>query len=363
METAEIIVDNVKLDLSNEKFFKAADIVLNTDVSVIYLTGKAGTGKSIFVKYIREIYDKTVITLAPTGVAAVNVKGQTIHSFFPLDFSVYGPDDDRLSNQQISSNLRLNNNKIELIKNINMIIIDEVSMVRCDILDCIDRILRYYRVDNRPFGGVKMLLVGDTFQLPPVVKSQEKQILDRHCYKSEFFFDSRVYQMCSPFYIQLDKVYRQEEDLFLSILEKVRIGDVTEQELKILNENSSNIINENSILLSSMVAPAENYNARMLEAIDSEIITFDAKIEGNFPNVLKPVESSLKLKMGAQVMIMKNKFEKNGEAVYYNGQIGIISKIGEDNIVVKCNDKSIYIYKATWENNRYSSFASTSGNF
>ena len=352
MGNSQIIIDNIELDLDNKKFFKAADIVLNTDVPVIYLTGKAGTGKSVFVKYIKEIYEKEFIVLAPTGVAAVNVKGQTIHSFFPLDFSVYSPDDDRLNDGKIQSNLRLKKNRIELIQNLDMIIIDEISMVRCDVLDCIDRILKYYRKNHKPFGGVKMLLVGDTFQLPPVVKSQEKEILYKF-YKSEFFFDSRAYQTCSPFYIQLEKVYRQEEKLFLSILEKVRVGEVSGQELNILNENSSTVTNNNAIRLSSMVAPVENYNSKMLESINSDIVIYSAKIGGQFPRTLMPVDTTLELKIGAQVMIMKNKFDESGNAVHYNGQIGVVSEISGDNIIVKCNEDYIPIQKAIWENNRY----------
>ncbi len=351
MNNAKIIVDGIELDPSNDKFFKAADIVLNTNIPVVYLTGKAGTGKSLFVRYIKTVYTHNIITLAPTGVAAVNVEGQTIHSFFGLGFNIYGPNDDRLSSSVIQSHLRFSAEKRELIRNINMIIIDEVSMVRCDILDCVDRILRHYRKSSLPFGGVKMLLVGDVFQLPPVVKSEEKLTLSWY-YDSEFFFDSKVYRKSSPVYIQLDRIYRQEEQEFLSLLEKVRIGNITKQELAVLNQNSSNRMNENTIVLSSMVVPAEDYNSKMLDSIENDVVELNATICGQYPAQIMPVEANIRLKIGAQVMITRNK-KFLGIMLYYNGQIGIVSDIKEKYIVVKCDGRDISVVKEEWENNVY----------
>lgn len=353
MKSDKILVDNIELDLTNHTFFNAAKLVLDSDIDVMYLTGKAGTGKSIFVKYIQQIYKGNLITLAPTGVAAINVKGQTIHSFFSLGLSVYSPNDDRLSNKKIQANLKLKNDKQELIKKLDLIIIDEISMVRCDILDAIDIILKYYRKKKSPFGGVKMLLVGDVFQLPPVITYQEKQIVNKF-YKSEYFFSSNIYQNSSPLYIELDKVYRQQEALFLSILEKVRINDVTDADLEILNENSARKNLSESIVLSSKKAPAENYNTVMLEKIDEEEITLMAQTTGSFPDSLKPVDTCLKLKIGAQVMIMKNRYDQSSEMfVYYNGQIGTISSINAGHIEVKYKDSYIYIEQAKWDNNKY----------
>ena len=159
-------VGNIPLDMDNKLFFDAAKLVLETEQQVVYLTGKAGTGKTTFLKYIRQIYDGNMVVLAPTGVAAVNANGQTIHSFFQLDFTPYPPNDSRLSR----ANMRHRKHKIELIENLSFIVIDEISMVRCDILDAVSEILRIYRNKNSPFGGIKVLMIGDTFQLPPIAK-------------------------------------------------------------------------------------------------------------------------------------------------------------------------------------------------
>ena len=180
MNSPELEIDGIKLDLENKQFFQAAELVRNSSQNIIYLTGKAGTGKTTFLKYIRETYPGNVVVLAPTGVAAVNAYGQTIHSFFRLEFTPYPPGDKRLQVSQIYERMSYRSEKTELIKNLSLLIIDEVSMVRCDILDAIDTILRIYRKNQEPFGGVKVLLIGDLFQLPPIAQSSDWTVLGQY---------------------------------------------------------------------------------------------------------------------------------------------------------------------------------------
>ena len=217
-------IDGIELDPKNKLFFQAAELVRMSRQNIIFLTGKAGTGKTTFLKYVMKTYQEgAAIILAPTGVAAVNAHGQTIHSFFHLELTPYPPGDPRLAEPQIYDKMRYKREQVELIENLSLIIIDEVSMVRCDMLDTIDIILRTYRKSNEPFGGVKMLLVGDLFQLPPIAKPNDYNILRKY-YKSMYFFDSFVYQKAKTTFIELEKPYRQTETEFIDILNKVRIN-------------------------------------------------------------------------------------------------------------------------------------------
>ena len=349
----DIEIDGIKLDPENKQFFQAAELVKISSQNIIYLTGKAGTGKTTFLKYVMETYEGGAIVLAPTGVAAVNAHGQTIHSFFQLEMTPYPPGDQRLANSQIYSRMPYNINKRELIKNLSLIIIDEVSMVRCDILDAIDIILRTYRHSKEPFGGIKMLLVGDLFQLPPIAKPQDYNIL-RNYYKSMYFFDSFVYQRAKTTFIELEKPYRQTEAEFIDILNKIRINQLSNFELATLNKRSLSSAPEGSIYLAPLNSIVDSYNNRIYNDIDEEEITFYSETEGNFKDSMKPVADEISLKVGAQVMIMKNKYYKQTDTFeYHNGSIGEILEIDEESycVTVRLSDNNeVDVYPATWEN-------------
>lgn len=236
-------VDNIELDKENVEFNNAAEFVRHTD-KLVYLTGKAGTGKTTFLKYIKGTTDKNTVILAPTGVAAVHAGGQTIHSFFQIRPSVYVPNDKRLRTRPqsddedrstIYDHFTYNREKLEIIRALDLLIIDEISMVRCDLIDLVDRLLRVFRRnENEPFGGVQVILIGDTFQLAPIAKSDEWDIL-KQFYSTEFFFGSKVIEQNKPLYIELKKIYRQNEQEFIDLLNRVRINQVTNRELDVLN--------------------------------------------------------------------------------------------------------------------------------
>lgn len=354
-----IIVDGVLLDDNNTQFFYAAKMVLETESPIIYLTGKAGTGKTTFLKYICQCYTQNLVVLAPTGIAAVNAGGQTIHSFFKLGFSPYLPEDAKLQKETIYDTFKYRKDKVEIIKKLSLIIIDEISMVRCDILDAINKILQTYRKQpNKPFGGVRMLLIGDTFQLPPITKSNEWNILKEH-YRSPYFFNSKVYENSKPFYIQLEIPYRQTELEFLSILDKIRINNISESDLNQLNSRVLSIKNKTSleeepILLAPINYTVDKHNTEKFEQLTTDIINFPAIIQGDFPSSSYPVEKDLRLRIGAQVMIVKNYWNsKTGNFEYYNGNIGIIQNIENDQIQIGLKDKRVRVEKTTWENLEY----------
>lgn len=356
-------VDNILLDEDNKLFFDTAKLVLETDKQIIYLTGKAGTGKTTFLKYIRQNYDGNCIVLASTGIASINAKGQTIHSFFKLDLTPFSPDDSRLTSPNIYTVLRYNIDHIDLIKNLSLMIIDEVSMVRCDILDAVDRILRIYRDNDEPFGGIKVLLVGDTFQLPPVVDSSSWNYL-KEFYETPYFFSSRVYSNYSPIYVELEKSYRQTELEFIDILDKIRINKMLEEDLESLNKRvSPTFITENSknkeepILLAPTNNIVDNHNKSRFEKLDSKIHTFEGMIQGDFSEKMMLAEKTLNLRVGAQVMILRNKrIEGSTIYEYNNGSIGIIENIDSDQakVTIKLsNGVFVEVEPVTWENLEY----------
>ncbi len=237
------IIDNVELDETNTEFNYASDFVKHTD-RLVYLTGKAGTGKTTFLKYLRETTTKNTVIVAPTGVAAINAGGQTIHSFFQIRPSIYVPNDKRLRTKAdiddtdkstIYDHFKYFKERLEIIRGLDLLIIDEISMVRCDLLDVVDRLLRVFRRrENEPFGGVQVILIGDTFQLAPIAKSDEWDIL-KQFYKTEFFFGSRVIEQSKPVYIELKKIYRQNEQEFIELLNRVRVNQINQTELNSLN--------------------------------------------------------------------------------------------------------------------------------
>lgn len=235
-------VDGIQLDRENQEFMMALEYALYTNTS-IYLTGKAGSGKTTFLKYLREVTVKNMVVLAPTGVAAVNAGGQTIHSFFKIAPSLYVPNDKRLrtsapsgdSDQStVYENFQYNNDKRKIIRSLELLVIDEVSMVRADLLDVVDTLLRIYRKSSLPFGGVQVILIGDTFQLPPVVVGEERDLLYRF-YESEFFFSAKVIQRNKPLYIELKKIYRQNEKDFIDLLNRVRANQLLPDDFRTLN--------------------------------------------------------------------------------------------------------------------------------
>jgi uncharacterized coiled-coil protein SlyX/energy-coupling factor transporter ATP-binding protein EcfA2 len=358
-----IEIEGIKLDLTNEEFNNAAEFVQHTD-KLIYLTGKAGTGKTTFLKYIKENVKKNIVILAPTGVAAVNAGGQTIHSFFKIKPSVYVPNDKRLRKKvdslsdtdksTIYDNFRYSKEKLSIIKGLKLLVIDEISMVRCDLLDVVDRLLRVYRGrEHEAFGGVQVLLIGDTFQLPPVASSQDWDIL-KQFYENSFFFSSQVIKENKPIYIELKKIYRQTEQAFIDLLNRVRINQITQNEINSLNSKFNPTFNpkenDNYIILATHNELVDRTNLTKLEELPTELKLFDATLWGEFSDAIMPTSKVLQLKENAQIMFIKNDKEKR----YYNGKIAKIIKIDEDGIIAELSEGNpIIVEKETWENIKY----------
>ncbi len=354
-----IRIDNIELDETNIEFFLAADYV-NFSNRLIFLTGKAGTGKTTFLKYIKQTTHKNFVVLAYTGVAAINAGGQTIHSFFQIKPSIYFPDDKRLRKKSsiddndkstIYNHFKYNNNKLEIIKNLDLIIIDEVSMVNVDLIDLIDRLLRVFRnKEDLIFGGVQLVLIGDIFQLPPI----EKNELYRY-YDSQFFFSSDVIKNNQPIYLELKKIYRQKDNEFIDLLNRIRVNEVNQSDIDILNNKYNPefdiTLNPDYILLSTHNDKVDSINREKLEKLNTKIFEFKAIIKGNYPIDKSSLpEKLLFLKEGAKVMMLKNNPYKG----YHNGKIGKIVKLEENEIKVQFSDNTIIdVEKETWENIQY----------
>ena len=362
-------IDNIELDENNIEFNYATQFVKETD-KLVYLTGKAGTGKTTFLKSLKSNTSKNTVILAPTGVAAISADGQTINAFFHLPFGPFVINDKRLrtskelgdlDNTTIYSTFKYRNDKKIIIEQLELLIIDEISMVRCDTLDVIDKILRVFRKKPfLPFGGVQVILIGDTFQLPPVRKFDEWEILKNY-YESPFFFSSKVYNESEPIYIELKKIYRQKEQDFIDLLNNIRVNQINELELNDLNKKynptfSNNGI-DNHIILSTSNAQVTQTNATKLDELKSETTIFEGEVTGTFPKDSKgtfvlPTEQNLHLKIGAQVMILKN--DSGGIKRYFNGKIGKISSLEDNKIFVKFPDEDpIQIEKTSWNNIQY----------
>jgi len=326
-------IDNIELDETNVEFNYAAEFVKQTD-KLVYLTGKAGTGKTTFLKYLRETTTKNTVILAPTGVAAINAGGQTIHSFFQIKPSIYVPNDKRLRTRvdvydsdksTVYDHFKYSKEQFEIIKGLELLIIDEISMVRCDLLDVVDRLLRVFRKrEKEPFGGVQVILIGDTFQLPPIASFDQWEILKDY-YKSPFFFSSKVILDKKPIYIELKKIYRQNEQEFIDLLNKVRINQVSTNELNLLNSKYNPTftpnVNLNYITLATHNKIVESTNLTKLAELTTELKHFEANVLGTFPDNIMPTDRILQLKEGAQVMFIKNDRGKR----YYNGTIAKIT--------------------------------------
>lgn len=350
-------------DSLNKEFELAADFVLHTDRHV-FLTGKAGTGKTTFLKYIVEHCTKNAVVAAPTGVAAINAGGVTLHSLFQLPFGPFIPGNKRgFSNQPLNDphsllqQIRLSAPKKELIREIELLIIDEVSMLRCDTLDAIDVILRHVRKNSNPFGGLQMLFIGDLYQLPPVIQNEEWDLLSPY-YKGPFFFNADVMKRSAPVQIELKKIYRQNEQHFIDLLNRVRNNDLRPIDIQALNKRFRGVqsldIFENAITLTTHNKKADTINRGNLEKIAAPEYRFEAEIEKEFNENAFPTDKVLVLKEGAQVMFIKN---DSGESRrYYNGKLATVSSLSKDEIfVIPIGETApIKLDRETWKNIRYS---------
>lgn len=351
-------------DTSNQLFDLASRFVNQTSRH-LFLTGKAGTGKTTFLKHIRETSPKKMAVVAPTGVAAINAGGVTMHSFFQLPFGAYIPENRGGWNSTANinmpdtllTNLRLSRDKRELMQELELLIIDEVSMLRADMLDMVDLILRTVRKQPMmPFGGVQILYIGDLFQLPPVVNNEEWEVL-RDYYKSPFFFDAQVIQQSPPVYLELKKIYRQHEADFINLLNNIRNNMATEEDLAILNEHYRPGYQiddyESYITLTTHNWKADAINRQKLQQLDDRMHEFRAEIEGDFNEKSVPADMVLSLKQGAQIMFIKN--DKGEVRRYYNGKIATISRIENDEIYVQFpgENHELQLEKETWRNIRY----------
>ena len=333
----------------NAELRTAWEFVEKTGKSV-FLTGKAGTGKTTFLKKVVAESKKRVVVVAPTGIAAINAGGVTIHSFFQLPLHPFIP------GMKIESKFAFSKEKRSIIKTIDILVIDEISMVRCDLLDAIDSVLRRFRNRNKPFGGVQLLMIGDLQQLSPVVTDDDVRFLSQY-YPSPYFFGSRALSMVDYVTIELKEVYRQQDLEFISILNAVRSGRPSLEIIKALNSRYDPDFvpssDEGYIRLTTHNSIADEYNARQLSLIDEPAHCFDADISGNFPESSYPVDFRLELKAGAQVMFVKN--DPSSDKRYYNGKIGIVTDFCEEYILVQCpgEDEKIAVETLEWENSRY----------
>lgn len=339
----------------DERFTLAERYVEETGVSV-FLTGKAGTGKTTFLKEIVRQTSKRFAVVAPTGVAAINAGGVTIHSFFQLPLCPYLPDVKELVTEyQMPERMRsLRKERVKILRTLDLLIIDEISMVRADILDAIDDILKRYRRNDRPFGGVQLLMIGDIQQLPPVVKESERPYMEQ-VYSSPFFFNSKVLQRLPFVTVELEKVHRQSDRLFLDILNEVRSGMPGDAALNELNKRLFPGFvppeDERWIRLTTHNAQADSVNEAKMNALETEEATFEAQIEGIFPENAYPAETQLRLRVGAQVMFVRN--DTSGEGRYYNGKIATVKKVKPALIVEDESGESIEVNTERWENIRY----------
>ena len=335
----------------NNELLTAWDFVENTGRS-IFLTGKAGTGKTTFLRTVMQQSRKRPIVVAPTGVAAINAGGVTIHSFFQLPFSPYVP------GAKVESKFDFSREKRKIIASIDLLIIDEISMVRADLLDAIDAVLRRFRDHNLPFGGVQLLLIGDLAQLTPVVTPEDERLLKPY-YDTPYFFGSKALQQIDYVTIQLEHVYRQQDESFIKILNEVRNGHPSAEALAQLNSRA--ILNSKFSILNSQLAIrltthnhlANYYNESELQKLPGRSYSYRAEIKGTFPDYSYPTAETLELKVGAQVMFVKN--DPSGEHLYYNGRIGRVMEASEKHLTVYCEGdaNAIEVEPLEWENTRY----------
>ena len=350
------------IDTDNLEFQNALQLIQYTHNSV-FLTGKAGTGKSTFLRYVCQHTKKKYVVLAPTGIAAINAGGSTLHSFFKLPFHPLLPDDPQFQGRRLKDTLKYSSEHKKLLQKIELVIIDEISMVRADIIDFIDKILRIYSHNLRePFGGKQMLLVGDVFQLEPVVKSDEREILSRY-YPNPFFFSAKIFQQMELVSIELKKVYRQSDSAFISILDRIRTNTAGTADLQLLNtryvppllaqamEADEDNENQISITIATRRDTVDHINEERLAQLDTDEMVFKGVIKGEFPENSLPTLPELILKTGAQVIFIKNDLEKR----WVNGTLGTISEFYEDGTLSIRTEEGLEhrVEPETWRNIRY----------
>ena len=352
-----------QLDLDNKEWQDALQIINYTRRS-LFLTGKAGTGKSTFLRYVSKNTKKKHVILAPTGIAAINAGGSTLHSFFKLPFHPLLPNDTQYDWKHLKKTLKYNSAQCKLIREVELIIIDEISMVRADIIDFIDKVLRAYTRNPEPFGGKQLLLVGDIYQLEPVLKDDDRQLLQPF-YPSSYFFNAKVWQVMPVVSIELRKVYRQTDDRFIAILDRIRNNTATPADLAALNSRVTTSSHTTStteesdlsghpleITLAARRDTVDFINEQQLAALDGEPCIFKGLIKGNFPESSLPTPMELQLKVGAQIIFIKNDKEKR----WVNGTLGTIEYIDEEEKIVGVITESGQEYDVEydiWENMRY----------
>ncbi len=354
--------DTENIDLDNPEFIKAWELLKHTKQS-IFLTGKAGTGKSTFLRYITSHTHKKYVVLAPTGIAAVNAGGVTLHSFFRIPFKPIVPGDPDFANDRIKQRMKYPGNLVKLIREVELIVIDEISMVRADIIDFVDLLLRTYSGNQRePFGGKQLLFVGDVFQLEPVLTSDMRDIL-RKFYRDTFFFSARVFERINLVPIELRKVYRQAENDFVELLDRIRMGTVTRSDLAKLNSRCIHptLLNERNdetptMTLASRRDMVDHINEVRLNAIDKPLFTFTGQIKGDFPENSLPTDLELSLKEGAQIVFIKN----SPDRLWVNGTIGTVTALTKDLLEIQLENGDIHeVEPEKWSNIKYSFDAKT----
>ena len=339
---------------------------INQTQKSIFLTGKAGTGKTTLLREIIATTHKNTVVVAPTGIAALNAGGVTIHSMFQLPFSAFIPSYDvsaqftetvKFENKEsLRRHFKMNNVKRNVIKNMELLVIDEVSMLRADLLDAVDFMMQTVRRNTHPFGGVQVLFIGDLLQLPPVIRDEEWRTLKNY-YRGKFFFHSHVLQTYPPIYIELSKIYRQTDDAFISVLNNLRNNQITPEDIAILNQYVKPDFdfkeNKGYITLTTHNAKADSINSQSINDLDGKEYIYTPFVVGDFPEKIFPVEEELKLKVGAQIMFVKNdlSFEKR----YFNGKMGVIKSLSEEEIFVHFPEENmtLEVEKYEWKNIRY----------
>lgn len=345
------------IDTDNEYFQQALKLIQYTHQSV-FLTGKAGTGKSTFLRYICQNTKKKYVILAPTGIAAINVGGSTLHSFFKLPFYPLLPDDANLSlrNERIYKFFKYNKDRRKIIEKVELIIIDEISMVRADIIDAIDRILRVFSHNTHiPFGGKQVLFVGDVYQLEPVLKKEDLELLNRF-YPTPYFFSARVFNEMELVSIELQKVYRQSDPVFVNLLDRIRNNSLENTDLHLLNERyeptPQSASKDMSITLASRRDTVDSINEKELQELEGDLMTFTGEISGDFPETSLPTPQELSLKVGAQIIFIKNDMDRQ----WVNGTIGVIEGYDEEDgvlYVITEDGHHCDVRQELWRNIRY----------
>ncbi len=340
-------------DADNVEFHMAADFIENTHRH-IFLTGKAGSGKTSFLKYIRRNTKKHIIVTAPTIVAAINVGGITLHSLFQLSFEPFVPNEG--GERRLTYYLRMSSEKLAVLRTLEVLVIDDVNMLRADMLDAIDLTLRRVRHSGEPFGGVQMVYIGDLFQLPPVVKDNEQCLL-RHYYNSSFFFHSHVIKRCPPVYIELKNVYRPHDKSFINFLDKIRCGKLSADDMNLLNSryipSFSPLDGSKYVMLTTHNYRANRVNAEALEKLRGETRYYTGTLSGEFAEHSLPADMNLVLKVGAQVMFLKN--DAADQRRYCNGQLAIVTRLTDDAVFVFPDgaEREMAVKRERWRTLRY----------